>query len=154
MKTKVAWEIIVCKLYPFYCFTETMLPKREKAKEKEKKWGKKWLILKNIAYYIFPNCFRGSYSFLYMALYTVTFDHSTYRCGNYSREETIQGQKLFAEIRYLLRIFFFLLLSAFKSSKYTIKCHVSWTFGSGLKCQSKIHPDYAHQITTVIMINF
>ena len=27
--------------------------------------------------------------------------HSTYRCGNYSREETIQGRKLFAEIRYL-----------------------------------------------------
>jgi hypothetical protein len=32
----------------------------------------------------------------------VTFDHSTYRCGNYSREETIQGRKLFAEIRYLI----------------------------------------------------
>jgi hypothetical protein len=32
----------------------------------------------------------------------VTFDHSTYRCGNYSREETIQGRKLFAEIRYIL----------------------------------------------------
>merc|ERR1711935_807318 len=30
----------------------------------------------------------------------VTFDHSTNRCGNYSREETIQGRKLFAEIRY------------------------------------------------------
>ena len=29
-----------------------------------------------------------------------TFGHSTYRCGNYSREETIQGRKLFAEIRY------------------------------------------------------
>ena len=28
----------------------------------------------------------------------MTFDHST--CGNYSREETIQGQKLFPEIRY------------------------------------------------------
>jgi len=25
----------------------------------------------------------------------VTFAHSTYRCGNYSREETIQGRKLF-----------------------------------------------------------
>jgi hypothetical protein len=29
----------------------------------------------------------------------VTFGESTYRCGNYSREETIQGRKLFAEIR-------------------------------------------------------
>ena len=31
----------------------------------------------------------------------MTFDHGTYRCGNYSKEETIQGRKLFAEIRYL-----------------------------------------------------
>ena len=30
----------------------------------------------------------------------MTFIHSTYECGNYSREETIQGRKLFAEIRY------------------------------------------------------
>ena len=35
----------------------------------------------------------------------MTFDHSTYRCGNYSREETIQGRKLFAEIRYLPFLF-------------------------------------------------
>ena len=26
--------------------------------------------------------------------------HSTYMCGNYSREETIQGWKLYEEIRY------------------------------------------------------
>ena len=32
----------------------------------------------------------------------MTFDHSTYRCGNYSREETIQGRKLYEEIRYVL----------------------------------------------------
>ena len=32
----------------------------------------------------------------------MTFGYSTYRCGNYSREETIQGWKLFAEIRYLV----------------------------------------------------
>ena len=31
----------------------------------------------------------------------MTFGGSTYRCGNYSREETIQGRKLFAEIRYI-----------------------------------------------------
>ena len=30
----------------------------------------------------------------------MTFSHTTYRCGNYSGEETIQGRKLFAEIRY------------------------------------------------------
>ena len=51
-------------------------------------------------YRISANSFRGNYSFLNLCLCTVTFDHSTYRCGNYSREETIQGQKLFAEIRY------------------------------------------------------
>ena len=45
--------------------------------------------------------FRGNYSFLNLSLCTVTFDHSTYRCGNYSREEIIQGRKLFAEIRYI-----------------------------------------------------
>ena len=39
----------------------------------------------------------SSYS---LTLCTVTFGNSTYRCGNYSREETIQGRKLFAEIRY------------------------------------------------------
>ena len=29
--------------------------------------------------------------FLNLTLCTVTFDHSTYRCGNYSRTETIHG---------------------------------------------------------------
>ena len=43
---------------------------------------------------------RGNYSLLYLTLYTVTFGNSTYRCGNYSREETIQGRKLYEEIRY------------------------------------------------------
>ena len=36
----------------------------------------------------------------------MTFGDSTYRCGNYSREETIQGRKLFAEIRYLAFMIF------------------------------------------------
>ena len=31
------------------------------------------------------------YSFLNLTLCTVTFGNSTYRCGNYSREETIRG---------------------------------------------------------------
>ena len=51
-------------------------------------------------YRISANSFRGNYSFLNLTLCTVTFDHRTYRCGNYSREETIQGRKVFAEIRY------------------------------------------------------
>ena len=53
-------------------------------------------------YRISANSFRGNYSVLNLTLCTVTFAHSTYRCGNYSREETIQGRKLFAEIRYML----------------------------------------------------
>ena len=52
-------------------------------------------------YRISANSFRGNYPFLKKILCTVTFDHSTYRCGKYSREETIQGRKLFTEIRYL-----------------------------------------------------
>ena len=52
-----------------------------------------------IIYRISANSFRGNYSFLNLTLCTVTFVHITYRCGNYLREETIQGWKLFAEIR-------------------------------------------------------
>ena len=55
---------------------------------------------KKYRYRISANSFRGNYSFLNLTLCTVTFGNSTYRCGNYSREETIQGRKLFAEIRY------------------------------------------------------
>ena len=36
---------------------------------------------------------------LNLTLCSGTFGHSTYKCGNYSREETIKGRKLFAEIR-------------------------------------------------------
>ena len=54
---------------------------------------------------ISANSFRGNYSFLNSALFTVTFDLyliNLNSCrGKYSREETIQGRKLFAEIRYL-----------------------------------------------------
>ena len=54
---------------------------------------------------ISANSFRGNYSFLNLALFTVTFDRyyiNLNSCGrNYSREETIQGRKLFAEIRYI-----------------------------------------------------
>ena len=54
-------------------------------------------------YRISANSFRGNYSFLNLALFTVTFDIyfiNLNSCrGNYSREETIQGRKLFAEIR-------------------------------------------------------
>ena len=51
-------------------------------------------------YRISANSFRGNCSFLNLTLCTVSFGDSTYRCGNYLREETIQGRKLFAEIRY------------------------------------------------------
>ena len=51
-------------------------------------------------YCISANCFRGNYSFLNLTLCTVTFGYSPCRCGNYSREETIQGRKLYEEIRY------------------------------------------------------
>ena len=53
----------------------------------------------NLAYRISSYSFRGNYSFLNLTLCTVTFGNSTYRCGNYSREETIQGRKLYEEIR-------------------------------------------------------
>ena len=55
-------------------------------------------------YRISSYSFRGNYSFLNLTLCTVTFDHSTYRCWNYSREETIQWGKLFTEIRYFLKL--------------------------------------------------
>ena len=45
----------------------------------------------NTIYRISANSFRGNYSFLNSTLCTVTFDHSTYRCGNYSRVETTRG---------------------------------------------------------------
>ena len=65
--------------------------------ELNRHWNKK-------DYRISANSFRGNYSFLDLALFTVTFDLyfiNLNSCrGNYSREETIQGRKLFAEIRY------------------------------------------------------
>ena len=42
-------------------------------------------------YRISSYSFRGNYSFLNLTLCTVTFGNSTYRCGNYSRAETIPG---------------------------------------------------------------
>ena len=35
----------------------------------------------------------------------MTFGNNTFRCGNYSREETIHGRKLYKEIRYLIAEF-------------------------------------------------
>ena len=37
------------------------------------------------------------------------FKLCTYICGNYSREETIQGRKLFAEIRYVQKKLYYVL---------------------------------------------
>ena len=62
------------------------------------------IYLYYLSYRISANSFRGNYSFLNLALFTVTFDLyfiNLNSCrGTYSREETIQGRKLFAEIRY------------------------------------------------------
>ena len=44
-----------------------------------------------ILYRIFTNSFRGNYSFLSLTLCTVTFDRSTYRCGNYPRKYGTYG---------------------------------------------------------------
>ena len=46
-------------------------------------------------YRISANSFRGNYSFLNLALCTMTFGDSTYRCGNYSRTEIIRGNTVF-----------------------------------------------------------
>ena len=49
----------------------------------------RWKKIRPNMYRISANSFRGNYSFLNLSLCTVTFAYSTYRCGNYSREETI-----------------------------------------------------------------
>jgi hypothetical protein len=46
-------------------------------------------------YRISANSYRGNYSFLNLTLCTVTFDVTVH-----TGAETIQGRKLFAEIRY------------------------------------------------------
>ena len=51
---------------------------------------------------VFPHIVSAETIFFNSILYTVTFGNSTFRCGNYSREETIQGRKLYEEIRYVL----------------------------------------------------
>ena len=56
------------------------------------------ILVLQFIYRISANSFRGNYSFLNLTLCTVTFVYSTYRSGNYSRDETIQGRKLFMEI--------------------------------------------------------
>ena len=59
---------------------------------------RQWLLL--LIYRFSSYSFRGNSSFLNSTLCTVTFGNSTYRCGIYSREGTIQGRKLYEEIRY------------------------------------------------------
>ena len=64
-------------------------------------------------YRISANSFRGNYSFLkffvqrsqYISIKFPLHKPSENR-GNYSREETIQGRKLFAEIRYVITFWF------------------------------------------------
>ena len=70
-------------------------------------------------YRISANSFRGNYSFLklfgqrsqYISI-KFPLHKPSENCGNYSREETIQGRKLFAEIWYFV-------------SWYDVK-HVQW----------------------------
>ena len=77
-------------------------------------------------YRISANSFRGNYSFLklfvqrsqYISIKFPLHKPSENR-GNYSREETIQGRKLFAEIRYLLRKFCFFTLLNLCCGKYS-----------------------------------
>ena len=80
------------------------------------------LQVRTFDYRISANSFRGNYSFLNLALCTVTFDLyfiNLNSCrGNYSREETIQGRKLFAEIRYLVEKF-----RRFILGKFVKTCH-------------------------------
>ena len=74
---------------------------KNKIAQNEKK-NKKWTD--KTTYRISTNSFRGNYSFLNLALFTVTFDLYFINLNscrvNYSREETIQGRKLYEEIRY------------------------------------------------------
>ena len=51
---------------------------------------------KGTTYRISANCFRGNYSFLKKSY--LLWPLITVHTGNYSREETIQGRKVFAEI--------------------------------------------------------
>ena len=46
-------------------------------------------------YRISTYSFRGNYSFLNSTLCNVTLGHSTYRCRNYSRAETIRGNMVY-----------------------------------------------------------
>ena len=53
------------------------------------------LELMTLGYRISASSFRGNYSFLNLTLCTVPFSNSTYRCGNYSRAETIRGNTVY-----------------------------------------------------------
>ena len=87
------------------------------------------------SYRISANSFRGNYSFLkffvqrsqYISIKFPLHKPSENR-GNYSREETIQGRKLFAEIRYMsLDIVYFLTVGKGPLGIVIsyVKCHAS-----------------------------
>ena len=84
------------------------------------------LILISNTYLFSAYSFRRNYSFLNLALFTVSFDlffiNLNSCCGNYSREKTIQGLKLFAEIRYPKWIF---PLGDFFHNPYYL-CNIMW----------------------------
>ena len=85
-----------------------------------------WTTNRNHEYRISANSFCGNYSFL-----NLTFDHSTYRCGNYSREKTIQGRKLLAEIRYSIKWMGILFLP---NNKKNVHLQGFWPKSVYLKC--------------------
>ena len=94
--------------------TEVRQSKKERMVSEKKKmkgtcsgthWSRinKFLQKRNLYYRISANSFRGNYSFLNLALFTVTFDLyfiNLNSCrGNYSREETIRGNTIFMSVR-------------------------------------------------------
>ena len=73
----------------------------------------KWIKVDKWDYHISANSFGGNYSFLNLEIvenssscrkFQFLPDKMNFCCRKYSREETIQARKLFAEIKYLLKI--------------------------------------------------
>ena len=82
-----------------------------------------------LLYRISVNSFCGNYSFLNLTLSTVTFDYTTYRCGNYSRAETIWGNTV--SIHGQSSIIFIKTLNKFTSPK---PCLLKWMWNIRRAC--------------------
>ena len=100
---RTCWLIIECNSFNWaFQIGSGKWNKKEEIKPASR--SDKGLFHLNYRYRISANSFHGNYSFLNLTSCTVTFGYSTYSCGNYSREETIQGRKLFAEIWYVSKL--------------------------------------------------